>query len=246
MYARPELVDTHNRFWALIRHQLDARGVPSPAQLSQEADVQSVWNHPELVLSQTCGMPYRTWLHGNVKLVGTPDYGLDDCQPGYYRSPLVVRSNDTRNSLAEFADSVLAYNQTFSQSGYAAPYWHTKPHHMWFARKHVSGGHLKSALAVAEGDADIAALDAVTWRLIQQYENFSEQLRVLEWTAPTPGLPLITSLENDSDAIFDAVKAAINDLSATDQILLGIEGLVKISAEDYLAVMNPDLDECKA
>lgn len=244
MYERAQLASSHQRLWASIRHELGKRNVSSPESLSQTAEEFSVWLSPDLVLSQTCGMPYRLWLHNKVKLIGTPDYGLSDCEPGYYRSAIVVRQDDPRQALSAFKDSTFAFNQPFSQSGYVAAYWHTRKQNFWFDHKFQSGGHLASALAVTENQADIAALDAVTWRLIQQHEEFSDKLRVLEWTAPTPGLPLITSLKNNEQLIFEAVTNALAKLPQDDRNLLGIKGLANIPADDYLAVATPELNEC--
>ena len=114
MYQRPQLADAHARYWALIRAELAKRGIDSPEELSQDAEEFFVWENPELVLSQTCGMPYRTWLHDKVQLVGTPDYGLEGCKAGYYRSPIVVRADDGRDTLIAFKDATFTYNQTFS------------------------------------------------------------------------------------------------------------------------------------
>lgn len=244
MYERAQLAASHKRLWALIRRELGRHGINSPDTLSQTADEFSVWLNPELVLSQTCGMPYRLWLHNKVKLVGTPDYGLAGCEPGYYRSAIVVRRDDTRQNVSSFRSSTFAFNQPFSQSGYAAPYWHTQKLGFWFEHKYQSGGHLASALAVAEKQADIASLDAVTWRLIQQHEEFSEKLRVLDWTTPTPGLPLITSLNNSEQLILDVVSDSLSKLHKDDQELLGIKSLVNIPANAYLAVATPELSEC--
>ena len=240
MYQRPQLVGAHDRYWALIRQYLSEAGIDSPEQLSQEAEEFFVWQHPELVLSQTCGMPYRTWLHDKVELVGTPDFGISDCPPGYYRSALVVRAQDSRQTARDFRNAVFAYNQSFSQSGYAAPYWHLRPRGLWFENRLHTEQHLDSAMAVAGGRADIAALDAVTWRLMLEYEPFATSLRVLEWTAPTPGLPLITARGNDAGAIFEAVQQAITQLGERDRTALGLKGIVKIDAAEYLAVNNPD------
>jgi len=239
MYQRPQLVDSHSRFWRLIASNLRDAGLNSPEQLSQNAGEDRVWQHPELVLSQTCGMPYRTWLHDKVELVGTPDYGLTNCPPGFYRSALVVRLDDPREELPEFRTSTFAYNQSFSQSGYAAPFWHLEAHSYWFENRLYTEQHLESARAVALGRADIASLDAVSWRLIQTYEPFASNLRVLEWTAPTPGLPLITAKGNDPAVIFTAVERAITQLQDKDRDLLGILGLVFIPKEDYLTLLNP-------
>ncbi len=240
MYQRPQLEDAHNRYWQLIRKNLTDADVDSPENLSQDAEEFYVWNHPDLVLSQTCGMPYRTWLHDKVELVGTPDFGIDGCPPGYYRSALVVRADDPREDVSEFRDAIFAYNQTFSQSGYAAPYWHLQPKGFWFEKRHQTEQHLLSAKAVAQGGADIASLDAVSWRLMDQYESFADGLRVLEWTIPTPGLPLITARGQNAQIIFEAVEKAIIQLQDKDRKDLGLKGIVKIPKELYLAIPNPD------
>ena len=240
MYQRSQLVEAHTRYWVLIRKHLSDAGMASPENLSQDAEEFFVWKHPDLVLSQTCGMPYRTWLHDKVQLVGTPDYGLTDCPAGYYRSAIIVRADDPRTEVTAFRDAVFAYNQTFSQSGFAAPFWHLQRAGFWFENRSHTEQHLESARAVATGRADIASLDAVTWRNIEKYEPFANGLRVLEWTEPTPGLPLITALGNDADLIFKAVKGAIKELDEQSRSQLGIKGIVKIPKEDYLKIRNPD------
>ena len=243
MYARPELAEAHDRYWRLVRAELSARGIDSPETLAQDAEEFAVWNAPDLVLSQTCGMPYRLWLHDKVTLIGTPDFGLDDCPPGYYRSAIVVRTDDPRTDINAYANATFAYNQTFSQSGYAAPYNHLQPRGIWFENRLRTHGHLMSARAVAEGRADIAALDAVSWRLMRRYEEFAAKLRVLEWTQPTPGLPYIAAASADRQATFDAVAQAIERLPSEDHATLGIRGLVAIPKQDYLAIPNPDDSE---
>ena len=239
MYARPELEAAHSRYWALIRAELAKRGVNSPQALSNEGEEFEVWGDPALVLSQTCGMPYRKWLHGKVTLIGTPDYGLEGCPPGYYRSPVVVRADDPRERLEEFAKARFSYNVTFSQSGFASIYNMAKPLGFWFEDRRESGGHIRSAQMVAEGLADIAALDAVTWELIQRYEPWAANLRVVCWTAPTPGLPYIAALGVDQRVTFNAVTAAIAALEPSDRAALMIKGLVAIPSADYLAIPNP-------
>ena len=242
MYLRPELAEANDRFWALIRANLRDRGVDAPRELDNAAHEFDVWTNPALVLSQTCGMPYRLLLHDRVALVGTPDYGLDGCQPGYYRSAIVVRADDPRQSLNDFRNGRFAFNQTISQSGFSAPYAHCMKQGFWFADRVPSGQHLQSARMVAQGTADIASLDAVTWRLIENYEAFSSGLRVLDWTDPTPGLPLITAQTNTADTIRDAVRAAILGLDAPDRNCLGLRDIVAINKSAYLAVKSPPAD----
>ena len=97
MYDRPETAAANDRLWAGIRDRLRAEGLPAPEALIHGAsDLWPQWTSPDLVLSQTCGYPYRSRLHGQVLLVGTPDYGVDGCAPGHYRSVFVARADDPR------------------------------------------------------------------------------------------------------------------------------------------------------
>jgi hypothetical protein len=237
MYARPELELAHARLWDRLRDGLRRRGIAAPDALDQTSD--GIWEDPALVFSQTCGMPYRTRLHGQVNLVCTPDYGLEDCPPGHYRSAIVVRTDDPRAALLDFAGATLAYNEDHSQSGFAAMYSHVQPFGWRFGRHLASGGHLHSARLVARGEADIAALDAQSWRLIRRYEDWAHGLRVLEYTEPTPGLPYITGARQDADLVSDTVQEAIGGLSAEDAQALDLKGVVRIPHAAYMAVPNP-------
>jgi len=126
-----------------------------------------------------------------------------------------------------------------SQSGFAAIYAHTVAKGFWFDNRIQSGGHLNSARMVACGDADIAALDAQTWRLIQRYEPIAEQLRVLEWTAPTPALPYITGLRQDAAVVGQCLRDALEDMSADHLSALDIKGIVDVPHSAYMPVPNP-------
>jgi len=240
MYARAELDNAHAKFWALIRRNLLDVNIESPEQLSQEVEEFDVWLHPDLVLSQTCGMPYRNSLQGKVQLVGTPDYGIEGCSPGYYRSAVIANKNDDRDSADKFSGATLAFNQKHSQSGYSAAYQHFNSSGLWFESQLQTHSHIESARAVAEARADTATIDAVTWRLIEEYEpTLSSNLQVLDWTESTPGLPLITANNQDASLIFGAVKLAIERLAEPYRAQLGIQGIVRISHDEYMAVSNP-------
>jgi ABC-type phosphate/phosphonate transport system substrate-binding protein len=197
------------------------------------------WLAPDLVLAQTCGYPYRARLHGRVTLIGTPDYGLPGCPPGHYRSVFVARATDLRD-LAAFDGTPIAYNDALSQSGWAAPQNHAALLGLHFPAGPCTGGHAGSALAVAEGRADLAGLDALTWALIREHDPaLAARLREVDQTLPTPGLPLIAALGADAEATFVAVAAAIATLPAADRDALHLRGLVRIPAAAYLAIPSP-------
>ncbi|MDR0808926.1 MAG: phosphate/phosphite/phosphonate ABC transporter substrate-binding protein [Gemmobacter sp.] len=240
MYDRPETQGATDRFWVLIRDGLRAAGHAAPEHLSRDTRAyMENWLSPDLLLSQTCGYPFRARLHPKVTLIGTPDYGVEGCPPGHYRSVLVCRASDPRDSEAEFATTRLAFNEDLSQSGWAAPALHMAERGLPTRPALRSGAHLASARAVAEGAADWAALDAVTWRLILRHDPFAARLRVWGQTAPAPGLPYITAAGRDPAPIRRAIRAAIAALAPQDRDAIGPRKLVEIPAAIYLAQPNP-------
>ena len=240
MYYRDELSVALNRLWQHIQQGLLKRGIAAPSGLTNSGDLMGVWLDPGLVLGQTCGMPYRMFLHDKVTLIGTPDYQIADCPAGYYRRIFIVRKNDPRDSLEEFSAARFAYNDQHSQSGYGAAIVHASAKGMQFDNPVVSGAHRLSAAMVAEGTADIAALDVISWQYMQQFDHFSDSLRGLEATEPAPGLPLIAAMGADRTAIISAVTEALDRVTESDQALIGFRRIVSIPAEAYLKVPSPD------
>jgi hypothetical protein len=237
MYDWPQVAAEHDRLWSLIRAALADEGIDAPAGLTRNGSLWDIWESPDLILGQTCGMPFRTRLHGKVTLVGTLDYALPGAPAGYYYSELITRA-DEPGDLMDFIDRTLAFNGQDSQSGWAAPQNHVAP--LVFKHTRHTGAHRDSAQAVAEGRADIAAIDAVTWRLIGAHmPELAARLRVIAHTAPTPGLPLITAARRDPAPIARAVTDAVTSLSPTDRDSLGLTGLATIPASAYISVPTP-------
>lgn len=239
MYDRPETAGALDRWWALIRDALHDAGLVAPAALDRGTDLWALWQAPDLVLAQTCGLPYRARLHGHVTLIGTPDPGLPGCPPGHYRSVFVVRGDDTRDTLAEFANARLAYNDPLSQSGWAAALAHTAKLGLRVRPVGPTGSHAASAQAVAEYRADIAAIDAVSWALACRHDAVAGRLRVIDATEPTPALPLIAAAGADRTATLTACRDALIALSTTDRDTLMMNGIVEIQPEAYLALPLP-------
>ncbi|MEO0371631.1 MAG: PhnD/SsuA/transferrin family substrate-binding protein [Pseudomonadota bacterium] len=228
MYDFASVRGSTDRLWQEIRKALGQ----GPDALCRDLGVWEAWAQPDLLLSQTCGLPYRARLHGKVTLVGTPDYGLPDCGPGEYNSVFVIRTDDPRTCLTDFNGAHIAVNSATSQSGWAGPIMHARSKGVQFGQASKSGAHLKSAETVAMGQADIAALDALSWRFIQKEAGFAAELKIIDATPPTPGLPYITALDTDPAPIFDALQVAISNLPGDDRAALSLNGIVRIDPED--------------
>ena len=230
MYDRAETAAANDRFWAAIRARLGY----GPETLTRADDPWPIWRDPKLVLAQTCGLPYRAKLHDNVQLVGTPDYGIADCAPGFYYSALVARTDDPRSSLTDFDGARFAYNEALSQSGWAAPMAQFSKESVQPGSLLQTGAHRASAKAVADGKADLAALDALSWQMMQRWDAFAADLHIVARTPPTPGLPYITAPDQDATTIAAAVQGAIDDLAENDRETLCLHGLVQIPKARYL------------
>ena len=242
MYDRPETRGAYNRLWAAIRNDLRGLGPPAlapPETLAHDADPWDHWQSPDLLLSQTCGLPYRSVLHPNVTLIGTPDYGLPDCRPGFYNSVFVMRRKDARPDPADWRELTLAVNDPRSQSGWAAPLTFMKARNLTFAQTRETGAHRASAEAVADGRADIAAIDAQTWRMIQRWDACADALAEVARTPETPGLPLITRQPGHLTVLHRTISHHIAHLSADDAAILDLKGLITIAKQEYLTVQTP-------
>jgi ABC-type phosphate/phosphonate transport system substrate-binding protein len=235
MYARDELANSHANLWADMRDRLRSQGVDAPEALSTGESL-DFWRRDDLIFSQTCGMPLREHLCNDVTYVATPNYNLPHCQPGYYNSVFIARD---AGKLADFNGASFALNGTNSQSGFAAPINTANDQGVRFAKGLISGGHRNSFLAVQNGKADIAAIDALTWHYINQFEQ--PDVNIIGYTDETPTLPYICSKSAPLKAVRAALQSAISTLSSFDRDTLHLYGLVDIPLDDYLMVKTPKI-----
>lgn len=241
MYDFGPAQGANDRLWALIRDGLRAAGLAAPEALTRgEGAYWPAWESPELILGQTCGYPFRARLHDRVTLVASPVSDLPDTPPGHYYSVFVARKDDPRADLADFDAAPFAWNEDLSQSGWAAPANHALARGLRLNPALRTGGHRLSAQAVAEGRADLAALDAVTHAMmLDQGDPAALALRVVARTAPTPALPFIAGPGASQPLLFEVLARSIAALSPADRAKLHLTGITAIPAAAYLAVPSP-------
>lgn len=237
MYLRPETAPALERFWQIIREGLIARGAALaddlPGALEAPESLWSLWESPELILGQSCSLPYRGRLRGKVEYVTTLDHALPGCPAGHYNSVVVTRPGGV-------PEGVLAYNSRNSQSG-----WATAREVMGAGRASArrvlsTGAHVASVQAVAEGRADWACIDAQTWAMLQDWEPAAGRLEERFRTVPTPGLPLICAPGQNASEIAAAVEEAVQLLDEEARQTLGVQGAVRLGAAAYLDMPIPE------
>lgn len=231
-----------DEFWSGLRHYLRLEGVDNvPHRLGQPQDLLQHWQEPDLLLSQTCGYPVSTVLHGKVQVVGAFDFDVPGCEQANYSSSLWVRQEDAAKPLQAFGGTVAACNERHSQSGYHALRSAVAPFAVngrFFSQVVFSGAHRQSARLIAGGQADIAALDCVSAYFLsrQEPETFS-RLAAIGFTAPMSGLPLITSSATPPATLAALRRALAASVKAPElenaRSAMRISGFSILDQQDY-------------
>lgn len=231
-------------FWSRLRQALAAAGLDGvPAALTMPDDLVAHWRDPALLLSQTCGFPFVTSLAGHVRYVATPCFTAPGCEGACYRSAIVVRRDETAQTLAAMRGRRAAFNSRDSQSGYNGLRALVAPlakGERFFGGTLETGAHRLSLRAVVSGAADLAAIDVVTLALLSDHApDEIEALRILDHTAPVPGLPFITAADT-SDADLARLLQAVAEACRGDTAAarkLRLDGVAVLAPGSYDAIL---------
>lgn len=222
----------HAAWWhALLRdtvaHYLQRRGERRVTLMnSPGGELMPHWRSRNLLLSQTCGFPYRMLgLEHDVHLIATPQFDAPGCEGARYRSVLVVSEQAWRNgatSLEACRGLRAACNSADSHSGMnalrhaVAPLISPACDGRFFASVTWTGSHAATLRALAAHNADIGAIDCVTYALLRDANDETlRRVREIGMSTDAPGLPLIAARSlDDSDA--EALREALDAACAAD------------------------------
>lgn len=226
MYDLPELATATSAWWAGLASHMQREGIADvPEVCATPEDLERHWCAPNLLFSQTCGYPLTHRLQGKVRLLGLPVYACTGCDPdGFYSSMIVVPASSNLFSLDDCRSGRAVYNTDDSMSGLLAlraaaanQYVQADP---FFRSLSRSGGHRRSLHSVADGEADVACIDAVTFALLSRVDpEMISRVRVLGQSPKVPGLPYITSLTASAETLErlrTALRYAMDDPALSD------------------------------
>lgn len=242
MYDLAPVREWQDAWWAGVAGHLRAAGVPdAPDRLSRELSLDALWGHPRLVIAQTCGYPLTHAYAGRLKVVATPCHAAPGCAGGDYSSAIVVRENADVRALSDMRGGVCAINGPDSWSGrhalrVALARERASRAHIW--RVVTTGSHAASIAAVAQGHADLCAVDAVTHALLVRHDPGAlAGTRVIGFTPAAPGLPYVTRGDADGvvlDRLRRGLRGAMADPRLADaREALLISGMMERDAGDY-------------
>ena len=240
MYVDPEPIRHANERW--LTRILERLG--SSRFDATELSLTDLSLSPHLLLTQTCGYPLMTALRGQVRVIGRPRYELPDSSGGSHCSLLLSRADDPRQTLPDFRDSRGVINDEDSNSGMNLLRHRLAPLHrdgQFFASVAISGSHRKSLRWLREDQADLAAIDSVTFAYLAHHAREEVAgLRVVARSALSPTLPYIsaagTSVEQ-AEHLRQVMNQTLSELPKVAQIL-GIKEVLPAREIDYQLVLD--------
>jgi ABC-type phosphate/phosphonate transport system substrate-binding protein len=254
MYDDPSLMEANDASWASIAAGLRERGVKAPLRLKRGGDPAALWRNPRLVFGQTCGYPYMTGLRDAVALIAAPEYSAPGCEGAQHRSFLVRRARDSRRTLGAFRGAVAALNGSDSNTGmnlFRATIAQIAGGRAFFRAVVTTGSHRASLEAVADGRADLASIDCVSFALIQRLApDLADRVAVVTESPLSPGLPFVASAslpESTIASVREALFAALADPDLADsRAALGLKGARPTTPADYQRVLDIERDAERA
>ncbi len=228
----PALAAAWDALLAAVIAGLRRRGWADTMQVVAPAgDLMAWWRAPDMLLSQTCGYPLVTELQSDVQVLAAAEFDLPGCAGSNYRS-----------MLAALRGSVAVINQWHSHSGMNALRHTVAPlaqEGRFFSSVRVSGSHMQSIAMLQSGQADVAAVDCVTYGLAKRAAPaLVAGVRVLHDTAPAPGLPLIAArtLSDDQSQALRAVLLELHEHVPDVFRALSIRRLCAMQPADYAPI----------
>lgn len=168
------------------------------ATLRFETDKLTLLNE-HLFMGHTCGYPLMKSLQHKLTPICTPVFDVAGCDGLYYASTFITSVDSEIQSLNDSYQGVAAFNGRDSNSGMnvlrhaLAPLAQEKGKGKpFFSRLIETGSHRQSLIEVGEGRAAVAAIDSVSFALIDDaWPELAAQVKKIGYSVKTCGLPFV-------------------------------------------------------
>jgi hypothetical protein len=218
MYDLAEARPATDALWLALRQACLREGLSDlPEILTRGAPVVGQWGSPDLAFSQCCGYDLLFGFSSALQPLAMPRYAAaTGCVSYDYRSCIILREDTPAKEIEDLRGTVCAINGFNSYSGVGTLRPLVAPlsrNGRFFRGVKVSGSHVRSAEMVRAGEADMAAIDCVTYALLAQYRPRAlSGLRILAETEPAPAPPYVTRLDLPADKVARMRTALISVL----------------------------------
>jgi phosphonate transport system substrate-binding protein len=165
---------------------------------------------------------------------------------GTYKAQYLVRADSGIESLEDMKGKVWAFGDLGSTSGYLFPaaqimdeFGVTNVQTEFFSEAVATGGHDNSAIAVYNGDADVATtFDDVRTTLTEEYPDIMEKLKVVTYTDEIPNdtISVTKELSDELQAKIKETFLSFNDDKDMIQIMNDVynwDAIVEATDAEY-------------
>ena len=206
MYDMPEISSALDSLWKDMARNLRLEGIRDvPRKLVHGQSLKNLWDNPALCISQCCGYDLVNRYADRLIPIATPHYGAPGCKGYDYSSVVIVREDYPGDDVLKMRGAVCAINGPESHSGMGALRALVAPKNRkgrFFSKVKISGSHAGSVEMVRSGQADVAAIDCVTYALLEWYKPTAiDGIRKLGTTHRAPGIPYVANANADKDTI---------------------------------------------
>ncbi len=231
MYEMPEVRKALDALWVGLARYFKREGIADvPAHIVHDRPLAELWADPELWFSQCCGYDLVNRYAGKLQPIVTPHYAAPECEGRDYASVVIVGDACKATDVLEMPGAVCVINGRESHSGMSALRALVAPANhagRFFSRVKVSGTHAASLAMIKSGEADVAAIDCVTYALFRRYRPEAlNGTHKLGRTYRAPGIPYVTRSNSERDTV-ERTQTAIfrsfadpNLAAARDTLLL--------------------------
>jgi ABC-type phosphate/phosphonate transport system substrate-binding protein len=206
MYDLTELRAATDTWWSGLARALRREGIEDvPDALTRDLHTEDIWRCENLLLSQTCGYNMIDRWSSRLTYVATPCYTAPGCEGPLYSSVIVVPAASSAQTVSDIRGLRCVINGYGSHSGCNALRATVAPlarDGRFFGSVVVSGGHATSVSMLQRGEADVAAIDCITYTLMARVRpRLAERLRVVGRTVLAPVGPYVRGRAQSGDFV---------------------------------------------
>ncbi|WP_339947033.1 PhnD/SsuA/transferrin family substrate-binding protein [uncultured Albimonas sp.] len=194
LYDWPEIRDATDGLWAAMSQHLARAGIEPPEALDRARPAAELWSDPSLLFAQVDAHAHVAGAAVATRLICAPVYEAEGCGAGRVATVFLAPRDQARRGgaaglaalsgapFAVAADSLSGEPALVDALGRAA-----------VGELVVCPDPRAALVALAEGRAQGAAVDALSWALARAHEPAAAELTAIGWSDPAPAPPFVTS-----------------------------------------------------
>ena len=243
-----KVLESHYRtFWKYMYKELKSQGIDAPDTLNPAKYFRTHWRSPDLLLSQCCGYHIATKVQ-DLEVVAVPHFDLSGgVTPGKYRSVIIKCNDMPGDRIEDFRGMVAVYNDDQSYSGHTAlldAIPKSDRGQAFFSEAKSKGSHADAVETIVEGDAQVAAIDEVSYAIMRQNNpDLIKKTTIIKTCEAAQAPPYVTSRRSRSEEEKTILRNTLVRVSHMPEVkdalaAMRICSIIDAVDEDYLTLAD--------